>query len=57
MSNSGIGIPQVEPRHRVGWQDARHSPDRNKDKDEAATGKRSRPPPQPGTGEVVDQMV
>lgn len=58
MSNSGIGIPQIEPRHRAGWQDAHRKPNPNKDKDkDGAAGKHDRPPPEPGTGEIVDKAV
>jgi hypothetical protein len=56
MSNAGIGIPQIEPRRRVAWQDAHSPPDRGKDKDGGA-GRQDRPPPEPGTGEIVDKVV
>jgi hypothetical protein len=57
MSNSGIGIPQIEPRQRVTWQDAHRPPDRGGDKDGTGAGKHDRPPPEPGTGELVDKVV
>jgi hypothetical protein len=57
MANSGIGIPQIEPRQRVAWQEAHRRRDRDKDQDDAGAGKRDRPPPEPGTGEIVDKVV
>jgi hypothetical protein len=57
MSKSGIGIPQIEPRHRVAWQDAHRRPDRDKDKDGDGPGQRERAQPEPGTGEIVDKVV
>jgi hypothetical protein len=57
MSNSDIGIPKIEPRQRVAWQDPHARPDRGKDKDDNGEGKRDRSPPKPGTGENVDKVV
>ena len=58
MANSGIGIPQIEPRHRAVWQDAHRAPNLDKDKDkDGGAGKRDRPPPEPGTGEIIDKAV
>jgi hypothetical protein len=57
MSNVGIGIPQIDPRHRTAWQDAHSPPDRDKDEDGASPNKRKRPPPGPGTGEIVDKVA
>jgi hypothetical protein len=57
MSNSGIGVPQIEPRHRVSWRGARHPPNRDNDKDRAEAGKDDRPQPEAGTGEIVDKVV
>jgi hypothetical protein len=57
MSNSGIGVPQIEPRQRVGWRDAHRPPDRDKDKDRPDARRHDGPPAEPGTGEVVDKVV
>jgi hypothetical protein len=59
MSDPAIGVPQIDPRHRTSWQDSRHPRGRpdEKDKDGFGNGSRDRPPPESGTGEVVDKVV
>ena len=55
---SSSGIPQIKPRQRTAWQDSRPAPGRPTEKDEdGGNGSHDRPPPEPGTGEVVDTVV
>jgi hypothetical protein len=60
MSSSGIGIPQIKPRHRAAWQESHPARDRSNDKDHTDSTdavQRERAPSDPGTGKVVDKVV
>ena len=53
-------VQQIKPRARTTWQESHPAPERpdDKDADDAARGgRRERPPPEPGKGELVDRVV
>jgi hypothetical protein len=58
MADSSIGVPQILPRSRARWQDSHPAPKRRDDESgEGSADKEDRPPPPPGTGEIVDRVV
>jgi hypothetical protein len=57
MTTSSIGVQRILPRRGPGWQGANPSPRRSEeaDGDRKPVADTERPPPEPGTGHIVDR--